>query len=120
MKGRRVGVDCGLSAEEGEAGVALTEHSDTFEMTDRRWEIERAAVLGDDKGTGREERSGTEESDAAIIFVGGSIRRIEENDIESRAGGSVFRGEALQTSQSVKFEDSRTAADAEGIKILLN
>ena len=32
----------------------------------------------------------------------------------------MFRGEALQAAEGIEFEDSRTAADTEGIEVFLN
>ena len=77
-------------------------------------------MLSDDEGPGREERSGAEKCEDAAVFFGGSIRGIEKNDVERRAAGSVFRGEALQSPQSVELQDSSAATDAEGIQVFLN
>src|SRR5271157_471936 len=120
MSRRRVGVDRGIGAEEGKAGVALTLHSDTFEMTEHLRKLKSAAMLSDDEGARREEGSSAEKSKGAAVFVGGSIRGIEENDVERRAGGRVFRCEALQATEGVEPENPRTATDAEGIEVLLN
>jgi len=116
----RAGVYCGANAEEGEAGVALAQHANTFETTERLWKLGGAPVLGDYKGARRKERSGTEKCEDAAVFVGSGIRGIKENDIECRAGGSMFRCEELQGASSVKLQDSCSAADAEGIEVLLN
>jgi hypothetical protein len=120
MNGRRVRVDCRARAEEGEAGIALTKHADTLQLTERLRKIEGAAVLGDHKGAGREKRSGAKKGEDAAIFIDSSVRRIEENDVEKSACRSVFRGEALQSPQSVELENSRAAENAERIEILLN
>jgi hypothetical protein len=120
MSRRRVGVDRGIDAKEGKAGVALTLHSDTFEMTEHLRKLKSAAVFSDNEGARRNEGSGAKKCEDAAVFVGGSIGRVKENDVERRAGGRVFRGEALQATEGIEFEDSRTAADAEGIEIFLN
>ena len=57
----RIWVDRGANAEKREAGIALTQHPDTFEMTERFRKIESAAMLGNNEGAGREERSGSQE-----------------------------------------------------------
>ena len=119
MNRRRIRVYCGASPEEGETGVALAEHADTLQLTECLRKIESAAVFGDHKGAGREKRSGAEKGEDAAVFVGGSVRRIEEN-VEWSACGNVFRGDALQAPQHVELENPYATANAEGIEILLN
>jgi len=120
MNGKRVRVYCGASPEEGENGVALTKHANTLQLTDCLRKIESAAVLGNDESARREKRSGAKKGEDAAVFVGVGVWRVEENDVEWSACGSVFRGEALQAPQRVEFENSRAPAHAEGIEILLN
>ena len=120
MNGRGIRVYCGASLEKGETGVALTEHANTLQLTECLRKIESAAVFGDDKSTRCEKRSGAKKGEDAAVFFGVGVRRIEENDIEWSACGSVFRGEALQAPQRVEFENSRASTNAEGIEILLN
>ena len=120
MNGREIRVYCGVDPEKGEAGVTLAEDTDAFEITQCLRKIEGAAVLGDHKGAGREKRSGAKKGEDAVIFIDSSVRRIEENDVEKSACRSVFRGEALQSPQSVELENSRAAENAERIEILLN
>jgi len=112
MNGRRVRVYCGLDLEKGEAGIALTKHADTFQLTECLRKIEGAAVLGDHEGAGRKEWSGAKEGKYAAVFFGGSIRRIEENDIERSACRSVLRREAPQATQGVELENARGSVDA--------
>jgi len=113
-------VDCSANAEKRKAGIAMTQHPEASEMTERLRKLKVAAVLCNNQGPGREERSGTKKCEYAVVFVGGRIRRIEENNVETRASGSVFRGEALQATQGVEFQDSRAAEDAERIEIFLD
>ena len=120
MNGRRIRVYCEASPEKGETHVALTKHADTPQLTECLRKIERAAVFGDDKSAGWEEWSGAKEGKDAAVFAGVSIRRIEENDVEWSACGSVFRGEALQAPQRVELENACASANAERIEILLN
>jgi len=120
MNRRGFRVYCGASPEKGEAGVALAEHADPFELTECLWKIESAAVLGDHEGAGRKERHAAKKGKDAVVFVGGSIRRIEENDVEWSARGSIFRGDTLQTPQRVEFENACVSADSQRIEILLN
>jgi|SRR5208282_4777585 len=120
MNGRGIRVYRGASPEKGETGVALTEHANTLQLTECLRKIESAAVFGDDKSTRCEKRSGAKKGEDAAVFFGVGVRRIEENDIEWSACGSVFRGEALQAPQRVEFENSRASTNAEGIEILLN
>ena len=120
MNGRRIRVYCGANPEKGETGVALAEHANTLQLTDCLRKIESAAVLGDDESARREKRSGAKKGEYAAVFVGVGVRRVEENDVERSACGSVFRGEALQAPQRVELENSCASANAEGIEILLN
>jgi hypothetical protein len=120
MNGRRIRVYCGANPEKGETGVALAEHANTLQLTDCLRKIESAAVLGDDESARREKRSGAKKGEDAAVFVGVGVRRVEENDVERSACGSVFRGEALQAPQRVELENSCASANAEGIEILLN
>jgi|GEM_PF-5605396 len=120
MNVRRIRVYWGANPEKGETGVALAEHADTLQLTERLWEIKSAAVLGDDQCARREKRSGAKKGEDAPVFVGAGIGGIEKNDVERSACRSVFRGEALQGPQGVEFENPRATAYAEGIEILLN
>ena len=88
-------------------------------MTENFRKLKVAAMLGNNQRPGREERSGTKKCEYAAIFVSGRIRRIEENDVERRVGGSVFRSEALQATQSVELQDPRAAANTERIEVFL-
>jgi hypothetical protein len=112
MNGRRVRVDCRARAEEGDAGIALTKHADTFQLAECHREIISAAVLGDNEAAWCKKRSGGEERKDAAVFVNGGIRRIEENDVERSACGSVLRSETLQTPQRVELENACASADA--------
>jgi len=89
-------------------------------MTENFRKLKGAAVLSDNQGPERKERSGTKKCESAAVFVGGRIRRIEENNVERRACRSAFRSEALQATQGVELQDSRAASDAEEIEIFLN
>jgi len=120
MNGSRIRVYCGASPEKGEARVALTEHPNTLQLTERLRKIEGAAVLGDHQGTGREKRSGAKKGEDAPVFVAGGIGGIEENDVERRVCRSVFRGETLQAPQGVELENPCATANTERIDILLN
>lgn len=120
MNGRRVRVDCGARAEEGDAGIALTKHADTFQLTECLRKIEGAAVLGDNEAAWCKKRSGGKEGKDAAVFVNGGIRRIEENDVERSACRSVLRSEALQAPQRVELENACVPTNAERIEILLN
>ncbi len=76
MSRGQAGVDCGANAEEGEVGVALAQHPYAFEITKRLWKLESAAVLSNNEGAEREERSGPEKCEDAAVFVGSCIRGI--------------------------------------------
>ena len=120
MSPGRVWVDFSANAEKRKAGIALTQHPDTFEMTERLRKLKGAAVLGDDQGPGREEWSGAKKCEYAAVLVSGRVRRIEEDNVERWACCRVFRSEALQAAQGVELQDSCTAPDAEGIEVFLN
>ena len=120
MSRGRVGVDRVANTEKGKAGVALAQHPDAFKKAERLRKLERAAMLCDDEGPGREEWSGAEKCEDAVVFFGSGIRGIEKNDVERKASWTVFRSEALQSPQSVELQDSRAAADAKGIEVFLN
>jgi hypothetical protein len=112
MNGRGIRVYCRAKSIEREAGMALTEHANTLQLTEYLWKIEGAAVLGDHTGAGREKKSGAKKGEDSAVFVGIRVRRIEENDVEKCARGSVFRGEALQAPQCVELEIACASADA--------
>lgn len=120
MSRGRSRVDWGANTEKGKAGAALAQHPDTFEKAERLRKLQSAAMLRDDQGATREERSRAEKCEGAGVFVGGSIGRIEVNNIERRAAWNVFCGEALQSPQCVELQDSRAVAEAEGIQVVLN
>jgi len=120
MNGRGIRVYCGASTEERETRVYLTKDTDAFEITQRLRKIKGAAVLGDNEAAWCKKRGGAKEGKYATVFVGGSVRGIEENDVEKSAFGKVLRSEALEAPQRVELENSCASLDAEGIEILLN
>jgi len=120
MNGRRIRAYWGARPEKGKTRVALAEHPDTVQLTERLRKIEGAAVLGDHESSRREERSGAKKGEDAPVFLGGGIGGIEKNDVERSVCRSVFRGEALQPPQGVELENSCATANTEGIEILLN
>ncbi len=77
-------------------------------------------MFGDNQAAWCKKRCGAKKGEHAAIFIGSSVRRIEENDVERNAGGRVFRAEALQAPQRVELENACASTDAERIKILLN
>ncbi len=98
----------------------MTQQPDTFEKIERLRKVERTTMLRDNEGAGREERSGAEECEDAAVFLSSGIRRIEEDDIERRAGGSVFRSQAQQAAKGVEPQDSCAAVNVEGIEVFLD
>jgi len=112
MNGRGIRVYCGASTEERETRVSLTKDTGAFEITQRLRKIEGAAVLGDNEAAWCKKRGGAKEGKYATVFVGGSVRGIEENNVEGNACGSVLRSEALQGPQGVELENSCAPVDA--------
>ena len=120
MNGKGIRVCCGASTEERETRIALTKHADTFQLTLGLRKIAGATVFGDNQAAWREKRRGAKKGEDAAIFFGGSVGRIEENDVERSACGSMLRGKALQAPQRVELENACASADAQRIEILLN
>ena len=85
MSCRQLGVDRGIGAEEGEAGVSLTQHTHAHQIAEGLRKHNSAAVLGDDEGIGREERSSAEKCEDAAVFVAGGKGRVKENNVERGA-----------------------------------
>lgn len=76
MNGRGIRVYCGVDPEKGEAGIALTEHAFTSQLTECLRKIEGAAVLGDNETAWCKKRSGAKEGKYAAVFFCGRVRWI--------------------------------------------
>jgi hypothetical protein len=76
MNGTRIRVYWWVDPEKGEAGVALTEHADTFQVTECLRKIDGAAVLGDNEAAWCKKRGGAKEGKYAAVFFCGRVRWI--------------------------------------------
>src|SRR3990172_3735185 len=72
-------------AEEAQDGVALAERPNAGKCAVGFLQGSAPGVLGDDPGFGREQARAAEPAERALVFLGGLVRRVEENNIEPHA-----------------------------------
>ena len=81
-------------------------------------ELKFVMMLEDDDGVGSEKIGSGEKLESAGVVDVGSVRGIDENEIEWRSGRSVAGGEFLEGGESVGGEDGVAGSNFERVEIL--
>src|SRR3989338_5191382 len=101
-------------AEEAQDGVALAERPNAGKCAVGFLQGSAPGVLGDDPGFWREQARAAEPAERALVFLGGLVRRVEENNFDPHAAPL----ELAQPRQHIEGKNLGAGFDFEPLEVL--